>query len=184
MILGKTLALHARNRRTTSDVVRTRVKMADLPTMDVSRPVSSINVTDFESHEETIPTLDKRVIFHGNWHADTAECYSPATGAAPISPDCRRVCNSIAADHSPTIIGPLEIEHWQVGLCIFEVANLLPCDHIDILHISQFTDVCDSMLRDCVLNGLDGFMSGHPPPMAFALSGLPAAPPYHNQDCR
>lgn len=179
LILGQSLALHARDRRPAADeVIRFRNKLSDLPPMNMSRVHHNFTLdTSLEFPQDG--SLEKRNHFNPNtWRDTDSRCLEPAEGAHPIVEDCLRLCDNIAGNGGRMIIGPLDIEHFQIGHCMFGVANLRVCDTIEILEIKQFAVMCRSMLFSCVRNGYDGLVEGSWPPMAFSLFGLPAAPPY------
>ena len=190
LTLGRTLSVTTRHDSTDSDIVHTRVRIQDLPPMDLNRIVGSpwfppsLNVSQHHGGEEDPSAIEKRARFTGNWQpTGPGRCLEPASGASPLSSDCLRICNHIRTYHSPYIIGPFEIEKVEVGFCIFEMVNLLACDTVDLDSLSLLYPICHGMYTSCAIDSYDRFVQGGPPKMASTLSGLPAAPPYTFQNC-
>lgn len=187
-LLCASLAL-GRNLPPPSEVVHTRLHITDLPPMDMNRTrwavpgPEAFNATKHRDADDDTPALDKRLVFTQDWQYGVSECIAPISGGNPISSDCLRICEYIAGYHSPYTIGPLDIEKIHIGFCVFEMANLEPCEHITFNALSQIGNVCMSMYTNCAVNGYDGFTQGKPPHLAFTLAGLPAAPPYQQYPC-
>jgi len=187
-VFGRNIPVQMRDLGT--DVIRTSRKLSDLPPVDMGGAFSSgpslgqLNFTQHRSHvDEENATLAKRTQITNTATLGAIECITPASGATPDTDDCSRVCAAITGYTSPVMIGPLEIEEWSVGFCTLGVANLQPCDTLDIDPLSLFASACEHMNAQCVANGYDAIVFSDPPPFAISLYGRPAAPPYQEQPC-
>ena len=109
------------------------------------------------------------------------ECLDPLD--RPISSDCEAVCENVHGQQGPLLIPPLDVWYIEQGHCVFGVANLDPCENIDVDPISVLYSFCQSMYLNCAVDGYDGYLQYKDPAVAMALSGTPAAPPYSEQPC-
>ncbi|OAQ67206.1 hypothetical protein VFPPC_14451 [Pochonia chlamydosporia 170] len=155
------------------DAVR---KTFDPPNVNLSVAVHKLNGNTKDKLPAKVPTMQLDFV------PTIRDCLDPSD--RPIVEDCESVCENLSEQQGPLVIQPLQIWHLEAGHCVFGAANLDPCSAIDIDPISTLAGYCNSMLTSCVRDGYDGYLEGAPPPMAFALSGTAAAPPYHEGPCQ
>ncbi|KAH9218337.1 hypothetical protein DL95DRAFT_458586 [Leptodontidium sp. 2 PMI_412] len=118
------------------------------------------------------------------------ECLDPLD--RPYYEDCSSICGQSPNEQPEGILvefqGPVEIQPLEIWLleysdCVFRIANLDPCEIIDIDPLSDVWAYCYSMYANCAFEGYDGYLEGTDPEMAMALSGTPGAPPYVEDPC-
>jgi hypothetical protein len=169
-------------------------KVGTLKVDAFKRPIAAppLNFSSVVTHSIASRSSIKR-----RWTVTSAECLDPSD--SPHYEDCANICSIdpegnpdgwLAGQQGPIVIQPWEIWYVEDGTCTFGIANLDPCEIIDIDPLGAVWQYCYSMYADCVygnqiqgLSGYDGFLQGTDPNMAMALSGSPSAPPYEEGPC-
>ncbi|KFY17179.1 hypothetical protein V492_00833 [Pseudogymnoascus sp. VKM F-4246] len=111
----------------------------------------------------------------------TIDCLEPLHGLVPD--DCASICNNIAEQQGVVVLQPFQLWSVTYGLCVFEVMNTSPCQVVAWDPMSTLSVYCTSMWFECAQNGHDGFVEIGDRPIAMALAGLEAAPPYTADPC-
>lgn len=113
-------------------------------------------------------------------HLDGVGCYIPQI-AADVE-DCNNLCNFFNENplRLATIPGQADA-YWELGTCTFAVVNRTQCT-ILVLY-GFFTQYCNDVLGECIINGYDGVYDLESQGMAAALSGTEAAPAYSPLAC-
>lgn len=116
------------------------------------------------------------------------ECYPGPN--IPDRDDCAAVCEHVSEQQGATLVPPLQIWALELGNCIFEMANLSPCEDLYVDPIASLGQYCSSMWFECIVgNNLifnkleDGYIEISNPNAAFTLSGLEPLPPYPSLPC-
>jgi hypothetical protein len=162
-----------------------------LATLNVGAVTKSFAVPTLNSSSLTHhPITSRSSPVNRRWTVTVEQCLDPSD--RPFFEDCANICSVdpdgnpdgwLYGQQGPIEIQPLEIWYVEDETCAFGIANLDPCEIIDIDPLGDVWAYCYSMYRNCVLNGYDGFLQGTDPEMAMALSGSPSAPPYVEGPC-
>ena len=164
-------------------------------TLNVNAVVNSFHVPEFNSSSITHKRITSRSSgpsrMSRRWTVTEEECLDPSD--RPYYEDCANICSAgtdgvpegwLVDYQGPIEIQPLELCYVEDGDCAFGIANLDPCEIIDIDPLADVWGYCYSMYLNCAANGYDGFLAGTDPEMAMALSGSPSAPPYVEGPCQ
>lgn len=108
-------------------------------------------------------------------------CLDPVD--TPIPDDCASLCENMNEQQGPLLLQPFDTWFMEAGHCAFGLVNLEPCSPVNIDPLNTLAVFCNSMYQECAMDGYDGFVSVSDPKMAFAMSGVPAAPPYEEGPC-
>ena len=116
-----------------------------------------------------------------NWSVTTSQCLDPLD--RPIVEDCSQVCADLDTLEGGIYLQPFQIWSHTSGHCVLGLANLDPCEILNIDPANTIKPLCEDMLSRCVVNGYDAYVETMHPRLALAMSGLEAAPPYTREAC-